>query len=361
MELDSQRKFGLFAFLTGLGAMLLCGCAHTRVVVTADVPDYGETIQTKYRYYCVMASEYSDWLEGSDGNFYDKNKTMYHWFPRGFVCTLQGLNSYLAACLPEVFSEDGIPIVLESNPDGTDYGKGDTATAIFTFFLCEVSGGILPCLMGNGEAENSFRVWLAELPDQTMREFSIHVQNRMAVSVTSPIGLMCYRHTPVSKDTQSEKVFVSHAWITPSDLKIAFPYALAARLREMEEAGVITDRNIQISKELRAFRVVEGKAGLPDAPASETAVQPYFASPKSNYTLESLEWNDQKDFECDFSMILNDNFTMKDYSVVMQDIIVFLRDTYIQMHPGTNANSLVVDARPSLKNGRIIGHAAVLS
>ena len=60
-------------FLTMLAILWLplCGCFQAlRGVALVNVPDQGETITTKYRYYCIYKSDYNGWLRGEPTAIY---------------------------------------------------------------------------------------------------------------------------------------------------------------------------------------------------------------------------------------------------------------------------------------------------
>ena len=393
-------------FLTMLVILLfpLCGCfVATRGVAVVDVPDCGETIQTKYRYYCIAKEDYDCWLQGEPAKAYSEALAKYgaEHVRSNYYKTLKEhswVHTSFKKSMPEIFSDDGIPIIVDESISDGGGGLG------WWFLLGSMTLDTVAPMHYWSTRKASYNFWLAGLPaKQTRREIHVSSCGSFAQSFILPWALLFFHDTPKRENYpgfEKGKMFSDQnhyecfIWVlsgkSPEDYLVAYGrhvplkvscYGIAYRLKEMEEAGIITDENVRLGAELHARRrnakrqvqqrKTAEKAALqptaqparqanPPSPSASPSPQPK-SPPKPKYTLESLEWNDQKDFECEFSMILNDNFTMKDYSVVMQDIIVFLRDAYIQMHPGTNANSLVVDARPSLKNGRIIGHAAVLS
>jgi len=91
--------------------------------------------------------------------------------------------------------------------------------------------------------------------------------------------------------------------------------------------------------------------------ASPTSKAPMFLK----YSLESLIWNDRKDFECQFVVRLTGEPCFGAYFDVQREFVAQMRDVYLKMHPGTNPASLNVDVRPKLEDGRIVGSAVVLT
>ena len=82
---------------------------------------------------------------------------------------------------------------------------------------------------------------------------------------------------------------------------------------------------------------------------------------QSAYSLESLKWDEMKDSECLFTVKMNGACSIEAFFDIQRKFELNLRDVYVKMHPGVNPNSLVVDVRPSLDNGRISGRATVLT
>ena len=101
-------------------------------------------------------------------------------------------------------------------------------------------------------------------------------------------------------------------------------------------------------------------------PAAAVTVTPQpppqsVSPPQPAYSLESLKWDERKDFECQFTIKMNSECSIEAFFEIQQKFEENLRSAYLRMHPGVNAGSLVVDVRPALDNGRISGRAAVLT
>ena len=107
-------------------AILLCasvaGCVSMRHATMVDVPDVGDKIPTKYRYYYVGTAQedFCRWLE--DGS------------EKG----LESVQNELSKFQPNVFSKEGIPILFTVRTTREErWGNSDAAKlGWFAFYMC---------------------------------------------------------------------------------------------------------------------------------------------------------------------------------------------------------------------------------
>ena len=94
---------------TALSMVFASGCHHGRIVMTTDVNDSGDSIRTRYRYRVVS----------DDKNIYGTTR-----------------NQRFQTLHPEVFSDDGIPIVIDTqNTLNKKTGENTTLLPNLTFGL----------------------------------------------------------------------------------------------------------------------------------------------------------------------------------------------------------------------------------
>ena len=113
-----------------------------------------------------------------------------------------------------------------------------------------------------------------------------------------------------------------------------------------------------ICRRITNHRLMAGQASkIRQTPTSLTGK----ASMPLRYSLESLTWDDKKDFECKFAVRMTGEISIGAYFDVQREFVELVRNAYIKMHPGANATLLNVDVRSTLERGLITGSAAVLT
>ena len=273
------------ALLLCLALLPLCGCyiVH-RGVAVVNVPDQGEVVHTKYRYYCIE-EDYEGWLRGEPSATYKKwikwrnDNIKYLSNPDANPDELykpykehSRYHLYAREAMPDLFSDDGIPLVIKGSkgslPD--NFGTQPLMGISFLYlsglgqFLCP----IYPMCQGRTDMI-SHDFWLATEPSERTKR-SVRVCSTNSTAMTgffSPVAELCFRGTPDRKDfcdfeggkmmrQRSSGYFASGNGINgPNGVHLrAMYYGIAVRLKEMEDAGIITDKDVEIAAELHAQR-----------------------------------------------------------------------------------------------------------
>ena len=89
--------------------------------------------------------------------------------------------------------------------------------------------------------------------------------------------------------------------------------------------------------------------------------QPQEKALQGTYSLESLRWEAENDFSCEFCIRMNGECSIDSFFAIQEAFESNIRSAYCRMHPSMPSNMLVVDARPNLENERIVGRAVVLT
>ena len=80
-----------------------------------------------------------------------------------------------------------------------------------------------------------------------------------------------------------------------------------------------------------------------------------------SFWLESLKWDEMKDFECMFSVIMEGECTLSTFEQIEHEFSEYIRNVYVKMHPTADLKLLSVDVYPELRDNRIVGRASVLT
>lgn len=363
--------------------ILLCvsvvGCASIRYATMVDVPDIGVRIATKYRYYCVgMAQEdFHRWLdEGKEDaeNAFLPGKT------------LDAMNQLgLSKFQPNVFSQNGIPILVARRLISDErWGHSDAAKlGWFVFYMC--TAGLLPFNAHGSEEEMQIQVAIAY--DESIEKQILIKERRDEIdSMFTPLAFLFYHGKPTFSGHEKSKVFsktVCRVGAGPCYTgDEALAYGLAVKLKELEDAGKITDATMQNAaafhrrhKEARRHSLLtkamnqsslalnpnmhrEVVTQIP--PANVRQIKPA-AQVANAYTLDRFTWESDMDYACSFAVRMNEACTIESFYSIENEFREYIRNSYIQSHPSADTRLLIVDVRPSLDNGRVIGRAVVLT
>ena len=374
-----KDKFFLHNALAFSTCVCVAGCISMRHATMVDVPDIGDKITTKYRYYCVGTShdDFRRWLE-------EGKEDIGCPFLRGSSLDAQNRRG-LSKFQPNVFSDGGIPIVLVRRTIASDRWGNSEASQLgwFVFYMC--TAGLLPFHPHGSEEESQILVTIA---DERLVEKQISVKTRSdeIVSMLTPSAFLFYHGKPTFDGHEKSKVFsktVCRIGAGPCYTgDEALAYGLAAKLKELEDSGMITEatmqraavfhqrhntakRNSFLKKVLNqsslvvntpAQRVDVGRNSTANIRSTQMIVQASDA-----YTLERFVWDSDRDYACSFAVKMKGECTIEAFFSVENKFREYISGAFIQSHPSVDRRFLVVDVRPSLDSGRIIGRAAVLT
>ena len=164
-------------------------------------------------------------------------------------------------------------------------------------------------------------------------------------------------------------------------------HAVAFRLKEMEDAGQITDAMWQQASEDRkirsehiakraaeriiyemasqsAPRQIQQPPVVQQPPQVIQVVREIVREPQVQtpaYSLESLKWDKDNDYACSFVVKMKGECSLDAFFEVQAKFERSIREYYCRNHRNAKEDSLVVVVRPNLKNGQIEGRAEVLT
>ena len=203
--------------------ILFSGCQQYNVAYTPLVPDSGAQITTRNKYRIV------DW------SFNFKNEGLVS----GGPTLTEEMAASFASFQPGVFSSAGVPIsVVRNNAQHEQLDSWGGITFLFPFL---VSGMTLPAIAG-GEGIALFEI----KNNGSMQNASVKIHGKHTIAMTcySPIALII----PMSDEYETKpgyRTFHEHGRGDSCHVEYqAMAYALAVKLKEMEDAGMSnsTDR-----------------------------------------------------------------------------------------------------------------------
>ena len=224
---DSRKKQMAVWRALALAVAMLSGCIHVRTAAVGDVPDVGPVVNTKYRYFYVGdEKDMVAWLRGSEPDQDYKNAAF-------------------AQCHPNVFAEDGIRVCLDQiEPVQMEYwGYGCAAVtlqAVVTLYF----SGLFPTILHGSDYVSKYRISVAGL-ENGHDELTIWGQTDEAWTFLSPLSILCFNGTPDFDGSPDGRVFKATRFgigVTPTDVEHeALAYAVAVKLKQMEDSGMIND------------------------------------------------------------------------------------------------------------------------
>lgn len=371
--------------LHGVFAILLCvsgvGCASIRHATMVDVVDIGDKITTKYRYYCVGTSQedFRRWLEEGAEDI--------EWSPGSYRIGGKSIESQnkleLSNIQPNVFSKGGIPILVAERTIGEErWGKSDAARlGWFVFYMC--TAGLLPVFPNGSETEKMFSVAIAS--DKVLaRQLVVKERRDEIVSLFTPLAFLFYHGRPTFKGNEKSKVFsktVCSLGAGGCSTGIeALAYGLAVKLKELEDAGEVTDdtmqsaallhrrhgeakRNSLLKKALNQSSLAINCTGYAVDRVQDSNVLPIkpVVQTVNAYTLDRFVWDSDRDYACSFALKMNGECTIEAFSSIENEFREHVRNAFLKSHPSVDARFLIVDVRPSVDKGKVVGTAAVLT
>lgn len=374
--------------------LAMCGCMHDRFVVATDVPPrpVGE-VRTRYRYTIHEGGlDYQLWLKGSNHarqhKYFDFSK-----------------NSDYSKTCPDVFIDDGIPIVVESrdtkNETWDPFGyRSSVATSEnvpkrLMYLLCL---GLVPATYGNeSETRYTIRFLTGSSASDSFMGFKREDTCFSPAFYMGPYPLLFYNGVPDMNgfDAQTIRKEDSSGIGSGGCLGIlkksalereVIALAVASKLKRMEDAGQITEamwyqvlearktRNANIA-EIASKRMgdemarrlagqIQQTSTAQKHPQSIQVVREIVREPKPQkpeYSLESLMWDKDSDYACSFVIKMNGECSLDTFFEVQESVERKIRNGYCRNHRNANRESLVVDVRPNLEDGLITGRAVVLT
>lgn len=345
-----------------------------RNFVTNDAKDYGLHFKTRYRYWVV------------DGK--------------------KEFSSQFARENPSVFSDEGIPIkvctyqgALPSNSWYYHVLEGDDFFLHFLYFSCQMCTGwtILPVYIRGSERTIPYAIKIlgSKVPNTQLNVFERN--DRIAGGLIPIVPFLCYNGNPTPESFTQGRIFVTHEYKSgdsfnaKSNFVKALVYGVAAKLKEMEDSGIINDgvaknavavrANIDMQRKRmedeiknrqeqdRERRTYEARSKMlalerqkhemtVGKTLQEHQIEP---TPRAPYHIVYLQRDGKSDFAYQFAMELNGEPSIQTFFGVQKIFVDEVRTAYLQEYPIADVSSLRISVQPRLVNGRIEGRAEVLT
>ena len=287
-----------------LALEMVTGCCHSRKVAIANVQDVGPKVTTRCRYNVIESYKLKDWLSGTDVDYGDI------------------LMAYLKKFQPDVFSDEGIPIVIKKDYDNrSDNSKWwkfpNGAGQEFLCFLYEFPTGFtLPCNFKEEESSDSFILGLVE-PEgngRTLSSFDFYYAHDEVDTPLSPLAWLFYIYGNNAPDKFNDGVEFTHdGWTVFSSGRAvdyeAKAYGIAVKLKELEDAEKITEANARAAKEVYARRSIARMRAKVKKEIAKPVPRPSDSPPpvqKPAYRIISLERDKSVDFAYSFELELQE-------------------------------------------------------
>ena len=313
-----------FAFL-----LLAAGCGHTHKMISINVPKTGDkTVKTKYHYKVNM------------------EKAHYN----------------LERYQPEVFSQDGIPIII--NEVNVKEEEGDY---FWTGILAVHTIGILPMV----ETLHSHYRWeisvLGHASTKTTISSCEHV--RGAFGGPSPFPLLLFWGSDSClKDSRSfdEHYFnMDKVGVGGNYRKEAVAYGVAVKLKELEESGKINDQiaaKAIAKQKLSSVALVQTEINEPDFKRKGSSIKLTSGNRQYKFEIVAYDLEEGKDYAHRFIISTDDALSIPDYSAIRAALLSSIKEDYLQTHPNINPRSIVVDfPEYSIEGGFIKGRCVILT
>lgn len=352
-----MKAIGIAVFCM-LSILLACGCLRYRSVAAADVKDVGALIRTRFRY-CPS------WAQG-------KEKT-----GEG-----ERLRTRLKRYQPQVFADNGIPLVItERVASHEDWGSWkinryqDPMGFASRRVLYALSFSIIPLFNGT-ESDAMEEVRLADDPSPAT-SFRIYRRQDNAFSFLTPLPFLLYSGLPDMRGCEKGVVRVRREnFFTSSEAMFAhehpegdeaLAYALAAKLKELEDMGRVNAATVERSARALLHRrdsiaqYVVRKASVPISQTKTGVQNQTHRQVKPLYRIDSLVRESNSDFAYTFSLKMNEDSSIEAFFAIQGVFAREVLDAYKAEYPNADVSTLRVYVLPRLVNGRIEGRAVVLT
>ena len=365
----------------GIAVCLLTatGCfTNNRCCAIADFNEIGKSVRTMYRYEIISDKEYF----------------------RGTGTTIAEFNAKAIRMYPGVFCTDGIPVVMAYR---------NSFEPSHTFHLGPLNL-ILPIpYIESQTIPATITIALPDAPGVSSK-FSIRCKNDHAMSLWLPTSYLCFNGSgaepgkPCCENHDKQFGIPRPSNSTEYSNKIAFEFpisGLAAKLKEMEDAGIINDdivrkwenrknamaalrrqeaeakeaarenarrqeeeRRKQLALEQERRRQEAAREQLLLQQMSVQQSRPTSPAHSPAYKIISCKRDAGRDFSYRFVLELKgeEQNSLRTFRAVQQEFRATIREDYAESFPGIRLDSLYVDfPEYELKGGRIEGRAVVMT
>ena len=386
-----------------VASLLIIGCQRVRAVVAVDVKDIGPVIKTRYRYCCTDSKDQESLKSAQPYVFSDDG------IPVGVSCAVEQEESW-TKWLPSgwgftiIKNWDKVKELISSKNNGFEEIMGyivlpPVVTAIL--FSAITSSFVFPDIESI-EIDATSHI-IVDDNQNIKSDFRLYSRFDVALSAFTPYALLFYNDNP-NIPLEFKNCVVKTAEDSETYYKFFMDlsaYAIAVKLKELEDSGAMDGvsakwevRKKQLAKQKEEQKRKEKEAERQElerklreesaikkfqddhkdnrgegrdinkrttevAPRQQTPVK--YPPLEAKYSLELLKWDEDDDFACKFRIKMKDDCTIEAFSKIRRTFVNEIMDVYLQMHPSADGNSLRIDARPNLENGKIVGRAVILT
>ena len=320
-----------FTYISFVVVVLLAqGCYYARIVAGSDAKDFGETVQTQFRYRLIC--------DGDGGN--DE-----------LLSQSQRMQKYQ----PGVFDDDGIPVVLSFQKTIDDNDPG--AMSI----------------------RHSHRRCSISVAGQYLASVEACGRDVMALGFLPPIPVLKMSFS-CSPCFQSGHVLGSNSFGSYSDFirdcydpqcydycDMAMAYGIASRLKEAEDEGRIDEisaASIRSTQSLADAVSTRAKIRAESKMRQGVGVKSLVSENESPFEIVRCDSEQGRDFAYSFTLRKRGGgaISLSDYGIIRNGFRSAIRSQYASAHPNVNPRTLVIDfTEYALKGGVVCGRVAVLT
>jgi len=332
-----------------LSTALVGGCVSERTDVWADVKDFGPSIRTRHRY---KLSGYR-WKCPDEIRAYFQNPglgnaKLNEWCRENERIIFNRYSAALYKHQPDVFSDTGIPIVLN------EVSSTQSSDIFPTFVLSILSFFAFPAwIQGSGEDVVAIDVGNSGVG---IGKVVVGMCSQESISLIIPSSLLlngegahCEKDTGYSTSFfEKNRIFFDRYKTSERDgVGGIMAYAIASRLKELEDSGQID------------AILVQGTHGDGNLKAKYKASTVPIQKPP--YRIASFVRESNSDFAYAFALEMNGEPSIETFFGIQTIFVREVLSAYKMEHPDADVSNLKVDVQPRLLNGRIEGRVAVLT
>lgn len=321
--------------------IMLVGCHYGRIVASANVWNLGEKVSTKYHYKIVS----------------DKENNLYG----------GALGDRVMSCQPDVFANDGIPIVVTNKT--ISHKKLETFNNSFFQALSMCTFSLLPY----PESEHSHKRQGMFIGTNEIASTEVCITKKKWCSIVPFIARLlavCNNNKSCfSKHKQFSALYdiYSEYNVENEIYNDVFAHGIACKLKEIEESGLIDENLVAKARVGVAMTdILSTVQKIIDDDAARRGVSVSVDKSKQESPFEIIRC--EPDQGADFSYVFalrrkrGGAITFADYSVVRSVFRSAIRTHYSSLHPDINPRTLEIDFIDyTLRAGTVSGRVIVLS
>jgi len=267
------------------------------------------------------------------------------------------------------------------------------------YFCCQMGTGwlILPFYIRGNEQTGVYTIKIVGANEQNTQMSVFESNDKISGGLIPIVPFLCYHGNPAPESFAKGRIFETHEYKSGDSLSAksnfakALVYGIAAKLKEMENAGIINEsiarnaaavrKGIDIQRKRREDEIKkrqeqdrerrtyearvkmltlerQKRQGIIERTMQQPLAEP---PPKAPYHIIMLERDGKSDFSYRFALNLNGEPSIQTFFGLQKIFAEEIRVAYQSENPGSDASALRISVQPQLVNGRIEGRAEVLT